>query len=256
MKMGMWGLNARLRLLVSLRGINLTPNSEPEDMVSIRIWMDKNCIISTRCRKFLTIEDIALDMTNGNGPSSPAQFIVSLTEKLISSMTDTIEDIEDNVSQIEDSILTTSTFSLRSDIGDLRRRIISLRRYLSPQREAMVQLQSEKIKLFSNDDRIQLRETTDHWVRFIEDIDSIRDRAAVSQEELHSRLTDQLNNKMFFLSIFTAIFLPLGFLTGLLGINVGGIPGASNTNAFSIFLLFLACIVIVQIWLLKKKKWF
>ena len=52
------------------------------------------------------------------------------------------------------------------------------------------------------------------------------------------------------------IFLPLGFLTGLLGFNVGGIPGAENPWAFLLFLLFLVGIVAVQILLFKLKKWF
>jgi zinc transporter len=61
---------------------------------------------------------------------------------------------------------------------------------------------------------------------------------------------------MFVLSVVAAIFLPLGFLTGLLGINVGGIPGSENTYAFSIFILILIAVVILQVWVFKKKKWF
>ncbi|NBQ33877.1 MAG: hypothetical protein EBU19_00955 [Gammaproteobacteria bacterium] len=58
------------------------------------------------------------------------------------------------------------------------------------------------------------------------------------------------------LFIIDAIFLPLGFLTGLLGINVGGIPGANYENAFSIFLTILFIIVFIQILIFKKYKWF
>jgi zinc transporter len=61
---------------------------------------------------------------------------------------------------------------------------------------------------------------------------------------------------MYMLSVLAAIFLPLGFLTGLLGINVGGFPGAENPWAFLLFLLFLAGIVVVQMLWFKRKKWF
>ena len=43
---------------------------------------------------------------------------------------------------------------------------------------------------------------------------------------------------------------------GLLGINVGGIPGANYENAFLIFLGILLIIVLIQIFLYKKFKWF
>ncbi|MDB1125199.1 zinc transporter ZntB [Vibrio algarum] len=243
-------------ILISLRGVNLAAGSNPEDMVSIRLWVTKNNVISTRRRKLLSTQDIANDFNLGNGPSSAPKFVIDLTEKLISRMSDTINEIEEKVADIEENIITSTNYSLRNELSILRRQIISLRRYLSPQKDAMLQLLSEKITLFSTEEKIQLRETLDHLVRYIEDLDSIKDRAAVSQEELSNRLAEQMNNRMYVLSIVAAIFLPLGFLTGLLGINVGGIPGAENNNSFVIFTLLLVGVVAIQIWIFKKKKWF
>lgn len=243
-------------VLISLRGVNLAPNSDAEDMVSIRLWFTEDRIISTRRRTLLSTKDIATDFDNGCGPTKPAEFISLLTEYLISRMSNTIYEIQENISEIEERIITSSTHYLRNELSATRRQIISLRRYLSPQREAMAQLLSEKITLFTVEDKIQLRESTDHLIRFIEDLDSIKDRAIVCQEELNNTLAEQLNNRMFVLSIVAAIFLPLGFLTGLLGINVGGIPGAGNNDAFGIFIALLTVIIALQWWIFKKKKWF
>ena len=60
-----------------------------------------------------------------------------------------------------------------------------------------------------------------------------RERAAVTQEELASRVAEQLNQRMYALSIVAGVFLPLSFATGLLGINVAGIPGAETGWAFA-----------------------
>jgi len=60
---------------------------------------------------------------------------------------------------------------------------------------------------------------------------------------------------MYVLSVVAAVFLPLGFLTGLLGINVGGIPGADNKWAFAIFIVILVGVTFFEIALFKKKKW-
>ena len=84
----------------------------------------------------------------------------------------------------------------------------------------------------------------------------IRERAQVVKDELQNMLADRLNKNMYVLSVIAAIFLPLGFLTGLLGINVGGIPGADNSMSFLIFCGILTAIVVFQIWLFKKMKWF
>lgn len=92
-------------------------------------------------------------------------------------------------------------------------------------------------------------------MRHIEELDTIRDKVILIQEELANSMSEQMNRKMYVLSIISAIFLPLTFLTGLLGINIGGIPGANNENAFLVFSLLLVIVVTIQFIIFKKKKW-
>ena len=85
--------------------------------------------------------------------------------------------------------------------------------------------------------------------------DSARERAAVIQEEIKNRLSEKMNKAMYLLSIVAAIFLPLGLLTGLLGINVGGIPGAEFKWAFAVVTAILLLIGIVLVLWFKKIRW-
>ncbi|MEO1607791.1 MAG: CorA family divalent cation transporter [Pseudomonadota bacterium] len=57
-------------------------------------------------------------------------------------------------------------------------------------------------------------------------LDAMREKAVVIQDSVTALLAEQMNRTMLVLSLATAIFLPLGLLTGLLGINVAGIAGA------------------------------
>jgi zinc transporter len=242
-------------LLLGLRGVNLNPGSDPEDMVGIRIWFEKDRIISTRRRKILSVADIRETIGQGNGPESISDFLVMITSRMMERMRQVIDDLEDAVADVEDQVLTSENSQLRSELASLRRQAISLRRYLSPQREALSRLLTEKIVWLDESDRIRLREVYDQLIRHIEDLDEARDRAAVTQEQLINSLSEQMNSKMYILSIVAAIFLPLGFLTGLLGINVGGIPGADSNMGFFIFVILLVIVVVFQIWLFKKKRW-
>jgi zinc transporter len=58
------------------------------------------------------------------------------------------------------------------------------------------------------------------------------------------------------LSLVAGLFLPLGFLTGLLGINVGGIPLADNPLGFLEVVLFLIFLIVIQVIVFRRKKWF
>jgi zinc transporter len=240
-------------LLLGLRGVNLNPGADPEDMVGIRIWFEKDRIISTRKRKVLSVSDVEAALEQAKGPESTGDFLVQITGRLMERMRQVIDDIEDAVADLEDQILTAESHHLRTQLSALRRQAISLRRYLSPQREALSRLLIEKLPWLDEIDRIRLREVSDRLVRYIEDLDEARDRAAVTQEELVNRLSEQMNTKMYILSVAAAIFLPLGFLTGLLGINVGGIPGADSKLGFTLFVLLLMGVVVFQIWFSRKK---
>ncbi|MEJ2332030.1 MAG: zinc transporter ZntB, partial [Desulfobulbaceae bacterium] len=233
-------------LLLGLRGVNLNPGADPEDMVGIRIWFETDRIISTRKRKILSISDIRAALEQGIGPESLSDFLVQLAGRMMERMRHVIDDLEDAVADVEDQVLTSESRQLRTELAALRRQAISLRRYLSPQREALSRLLTEKITWLDESDRIRLREVYDQLTRHIEDLDEARDRAAVTQEQLINSLSEQMNNKMYILSIVAAIFLPLGFLTGLLGINVGGIPGADSKLGFSVFVILLVGVVSFQ----------
>ena len=102
---------------------------------------------------------------------------------------------------------------------------------------------------------MRLRELSERTARFVKDLDSARDRAAITQEELNNRLSEQMNKAMYVLSIVAAIFLLLGLFTGLLGINVGGIPGAENKWAFLMVTFFLILIALVLLGIFRRIKW-
>jgi zinc transporter len=242
-------------LLIALRGVNLNPGAEPEDMVSLRMWAEKNRIVTTRRRKLLSVADLSSSIEKGKGPKTSGEFLEDVADRLMSRMGGVIDDLEDKVAELEEAVLTKESHELRPLLASIRRDAIYLRRYMAPQREAIARLQSEKISWLTDEDRVRLRETYDRLTRYIEDLDAARERAAVTQEELVSRLSEQMDNRMYVLSIVAAIFLPLGFLTGLLGINVGGIPGAEYKAAFAIFCILLVGLIIIQLVIFRRKKW-
>lgn len=103
---------------------------------------------------------------------------------------------------------------------------------------------------------MRLREVRNRLQRHLEDLDAVRDRTIIVQEELQAHLSDQLNSRMYVLNIVAAIFLPLSFLTGLFGINVGGIPGASYNYAFPLFSGITLLIAVGVLTLFYWKRWF
>ncbi|AJI54168.1 zinc transporter ZntB [Francisella philomiragia] len=243
-------------MLIILRGMNPNKNESPEDMISIRLWMDKNRIISTRFRSLNLFDDIKKSFEDKTGPKNSADFISVLVAKLSIRMESILADIDDRLIDIEEQSVDIIDIDLRESIADLRKQTIIFRRYIVPQRDVIEQLRLSNLSWLSNSHKRYLVEIYNYVMRYVEDLDEARDRLQVVKDQISNTLSDKLNKKMYFLSIIAAIFLPLSFLTGLLGINVAGIPGSQNEYAFWIFLAILLFIVILQVYLFKKLKWF
>lgn len=243
-------------LIVILRGVNLNPGADPEDMVSIRLWIDNERVISLRLRRLMAVEDIRKRLAAGRGPAGPSDLLVDLARGLVERTAPVVDDFEDLADELEDTVVEVSSRELRSQVAALRRKVIALRRHLAPQREVMAVLMNERTEWLDDLHRLRLREVADRIIRHVEDLDAVRDRAAVVQDELTGRLGEQMNRNMYVLSIVAGIFLPLGLLTGLLGINVGGIPGANTPWAFAAVCFLLVAFGVGEIWILRRLRWF
>jgi zinc transporter len=201
------------------------------------------------------MDDMIANIESQLGPRNAGDFVTSLIAKLSSRMEVVLLDLDDRLVDIEEQVIDSADIDLREAIIDTRKQAIIFRRYIIPQRDVVEQLRMSSLSWIDAKHKRYLVEIYNHIVRYIEDLEEARDRSQVVKDELSNALSDKLNKNMYFLAVIAAIFLPLSFLTGLLGINVGGIPGSSNNNAFWIFSIGLGVIVAIQLYLFKKLKW-
>ncbi|KAB0285567.1 zinc transporter ZntB [Vibrio fortis] len=243
-------------LLLILRGVNLNEGADPEDMVSVRIWTNGKVLISARKRVLTSTQDILASLDIKAGPKTAGELLVQWTDRVIARMNDTISFLEDNVSEIEEALFVDEPNQLRSKLLKNRQQCIGIRRYIAPQREALNKLATEPLSWLSDIDRLALRSIADRQIRYVEDVDTIKERASMVKEELLSRVSEELNNRSFVLTVVAAIFLPLGFFTGLMGVNVGGMPGLENELAFWFVVgICLGCTGLLGAYFYFK-KWF
>ena len=242
-------------LLVVLRGVNTNPGADPEDMVSIRVWIEQNRIISTRRRRLLSIIDIQEMLKEGIGPKSPGSFLSGLIAKLADRVGDFIDDIEERVEEADSMMATQGQTQFRQMVTMLRHQIAAVRRFLAPQRDALDRLYRQPGDWLTEADIRDLRDEADRITRYLEDLDLARERTMVLREEFLGQLAQEQNARMYVLSVVAAIFLPLTFVTGLLGMNVGGLPGLDSPRGFVVSLVVMVLAAIGLGVFFRSKKW-
>ncbi|MEP7209903.1 MAG: zinc transporter ZntB [Alphaproteobacteria bacterium] len=242
-------------VLLNLRGINHNPGAEPEDMISVRIWATRNLVISMRSYPVKAIHEVREEVSAGNGPPSPGELLVVLAARLVDKIEPVVEQLNDEADEFEEKLLREDEDVPQRELAEFRRTILLLRRYIQPQRDAMVQLQREGKMVINPEQVIDLREIADRVTRIAEDLDAIRDRAAVIQDQISGQRQEQLNQRVVALSVISALFLPLTFLTGLLGMNVAGIPFATNPWAFAFVVGLTVALAAALLLYLRRLRW-
>lgn len=242
-------------LALILRGINMNPGAVPDDMVAVRIWIEKNRIITSHRRKMLSVGDVRDTLVAGKGPKTVGQFLILLTGCLSGRIGAAVENIEQLLEDVESGVAAGDIGGLRVTLGIVRRQAAAIRRYLAPQRDALDRLVRSHAGILTDSEVYDLREEGDQLTRQLEDLDLSRENALVTQEELMNRVAQEQNVRMYLLSVVAAIFLPLTFVTGLLGMNVAGLPGLENPYGFIISAVIMAVFGVGLIVYFKWRKW-
>ena len=245
-------------LMVVLRGVNVNEETGEPELVPIHVWAEPNRLISLRDKdhQLSALRAIRLALLGGKGPRSPGGLLAQIAERVVEHLELVIDGMEDKVGELEDACIErTADNSLRAELAQVRRQAIHLRRYLGPQRDALYRIQHDDATWLSRDAKLRLREVTDKVIRHIEDLDALRDRTTVLHEDLSTQIAEKIAVTSNRFTVLTALLLPPSLLAGMLGANVGGIPGHDDPLAFWVMCLITFGLMPV-LWIgLKRLKW-
>ena len=241
-------------MLAILRGVNFNPGADPEDLIGLHMWIEESLIISVRRRRVRSGQAIRERLAENTGPRDVGEFLVMISALLLEPLADLVKQIDEQIDEIEEALVLEAFEDVRGKLRGARQLAIALRRYLSPQRDALSKLAAVKVRWLSDENRAYFREIADSTTRYVEDLDSLRERASVIQEELTTQLAERTNKTIYVLTIFSAVLLPAALLTGLFGINVGGMPWTKSDTGFWIVLGGVPVLAVLVIVFLKMRK--
>ncbi|KQN71405.1 zinc transporter ZntB [Sphingomonas sp. Leaf62] len=217
---------------VNLRGLSDDVLSSADPLASVRLYASAGRVHSVTRRR-LTAFHTVVDRVEGGGVADPGDLIVAFASAITEQLDPLIADLGDTLDECEEALDPTRIFEQRRAVTHTRVRAIGYRRFLVPQRSALEKLGQLQGDWLQQDDRLHLAAAADRAARMAEEVDSIRERAALIHETLTDLRAEQLDQRSLQIAIAAMVFLPLTFLTGLLGMNVKGIPFADEPWAFA-----------------------
>jgi zinc transporter len=242
-------------ILLTLRGINLNDGQEVEDMVSLRLWATPTLVVTVRKQRIFALDDIKSQIITGDAPDTPARLIARIAERLVDRIETVSLDLEDRAEDMEDAVYDRGA-PPPSDLAPLRRTVITLRRHVGPVSEALVDLAKIDTPMIPKSFRNRFRHTANRAKRSVDEVHEVGDRLTALAGHVELQQDGRLARNSYVLSVIAAIFLPLGFLTGLFGVNVAGMPGTQSEHAFIILCAAMVGIGIVMYIVLRWIRWF
>jgi len=240
---------------LNLRGKSSEEMTSSDPLASVRIWATKGRVISVTRRALIAVDDV-VETIEGGEIRDPGDLIAEFATAITTNLDPDVADLGDTLDDCEADLSADKVFELRRNVTKVRVAAIGYRRFLTPQRAALEKLAALPCDWLQDDDRVHLNSAADRAARMAEELESIRERAALTHEALTDLRAEQIDNRALIIAVVAMVFLPLTFITGLLGMNVDGIPYAHQPWAFDAVTGLCAVIAAAISIYFIKQRWF
>lgn len=146
-----------------------------------------------------------------------------LAYALIDAVTDgyfpVLERLGEDLENLEDAIVSDPRPESARMLHDLKRQFLSLRRAVWPHRELLSTLTRDEHGLLQRETRLYLRDCYDHAVQLMDLLETYREIASGLMDVYASSVNVKLSEIMKVLTVIATVFMPLGFIASLYGMN-------------------------------------
>lgn len=170
-----------------------------------------------------------------------------------------LDRITDELEELEDRVLSAPAKADLARIFELKRRLVLMRKVLSPQRDTMAMLGRRGDPRVSERTSHYFRDVHDQLVRLNESIEANRDLLSNALDAYLSAVSNRTNEIMKYLTLLSAVFLPLAFIVGFFGQNFEDLPGLpqwtrSRALMYAMLVLCVAIPALMLTWF-RSRRW-
>lgn len=193
---------------------------------------------------------------------NPDFLAYSLLDAVVDHYFIVLEKIGDEIESLEDDISENPKSESLETIRDLRKQLILMRKAVWPLREATGGLERTESDLVNDSTRPYIRDLYEHTIQVIDTVETYREIVSGLLDLYHTGVSNRMNEIMKVLTVFATIFIPLGFLAGVYGMNFDTSSSPYNMPELGFrfgYLMFWGAVAVVAgglLWFFRRKKWF
>lgn len=238
--------------IVNLRGPGDCDPADSDRLVSIRFWVTAAKVTSLSRRPITALGEVIRKFEAGKIHDS-GDLVAAFAWAISTQLDPEVSALGDRLDEVESDMEPNKLYRLRREITAVRSEAISFRRFVAPNRDALRTLAAQDFEWLADDDKLHIVEAADRFARMAEELEAVRERAALLHEQITDLRAEQTDQRALYISVVAFIFLPLTFVTGLLGMNVEGIPYAhSHWSFWGVVIFCIGVGVAVMLWFWRR----
>ena len=198
-----------------------------------------------------------LNIPNGRVRNNNSDYLCyCLLEEIINNYSNILESIRERIELSQDYLIKQPHKILIEDLFNLKKDLLFLRKTIFPVYEIINNLIKYDNDLIKEDTKIYLRDLLVYSRNLNENIDNLNDNLMGLFDFYLTNKSNQLNEIMKVLTMFSVPFMPLSFLAGLYGMNFDYLPELKYHYSYPILVGSMIIIFLSLIIFFKRKKWF
>ena len=184
----------------------------------------------------------------------------ALFDSIIDEYFPLLDRVRDRLQELEDESLDRPQDSTLGRIRSLRTDVLELRRVVAPHREAAQTLIRGEVALVTDQTRVFLADAYDHVAQVLDLVEAYRELGSDLMNVYLTSVSNKMNEVMKVLTIIATIFIPLGFLAGIYGMNFDtgspwNLPELSWRYGYPGLLGVMAAVIVGLVWFFRRRGW-
>ncbi|KAA2244995.1 magnesium/cobalt transporter CorA [Chitinophaga agrisoli] len=248
------------QLFCVLPMIYFNPTACTIEQEQVSIVLGKNFVISFQEDIKRDVFDPIRDKLRFNGSrirSAGADYLCyALLDVIIDSYFVVLDKLGERIELMEDVVQHEANNRTLARINLLRRELLLFRRAISPVRELVNGFLRSESDLLNEHNTKYFKDVFDHIVHCSDLTENYRDMVINLQEQYHTQLNLKMNEVMKVLAVVTTLMAPLTVIAGIYGMNFDNMPELHSPNGYFVTISIMVVILIIMIFLFKKRGWF
>jgi zinc transporter len=224
------------------------------DISTLWVCTRSHLMVSARQQPLHSVDRLRHSVKRGECFRSPLELLTHLLRDQGEVLEQIVRKTTLSVDKIEDQLLSSRLSDNRADLGTMRRVLVRLHRLLALEPGSLMRVLNRPPAWLLEADVQELRQSTDESALVISDLTGLGERIKLLQEEIAAKLNEQSSRTLFTLTVVTVLALPINIIAGFFGMNVGGIPLATDPEGFWVLVALVATFTLIAgRWAFRKR---